>query len=64
MRHVSGADAIMIGLLERQMVRKTNGLKIIRSTAGVPIRLTPERFGHIAARHLKWQINKIVFWKR
>ena len=26
-------------------------MKIIRSIAGVPIRLTPERFGHIAARH-------------
>ncbi len=26
-------------------------MTIIRSGAGVPIRLTPERFGHIAARH-------------
>ena len=32
-------------------VRNSNGLKIICSIAGVPIRLTPERFGHIAARH-------------
>jgi hypothetical protein len=26
-------------------------MKIVRSVTGVPIRLTAERFGHIAARH-------------
>jgi hypothetical protein len=26
-------------------------MKIIRSIAGIPIRLTTERFGHIAKRH-------------
>jgi hypothetical protein len=34
-------------------------MKIVKSVQGVPIRLTPERLAHIAARHI--EMNE--FWK-